>query len=148
MSERKKVTKYRPKFHKITEEMREWSALLSGEVAQWPDVALKPMFGMTSFYRRATMFGAVPATRSIGSPHAIIFKIPDPQPKLESRLASDSRIGISIGVKQKWYSFELSSPKDLRDALNWLSEAYEAAPMLRRVRKSAKGKQTSRNKRR
>ncbi|MCU1310693.1 MAG: hypothetical protein JWO20_1818 [Candidatus Angelobacter sp.] len=116
-----------PKFQKITEEMREWAALLSGEVAQWPDVTLRPMFGMTAFYRKATMFGAVPATRSIGSPNAIIFKILDQQPKLKSRLEADSRVGTSIGVKQKWYSFELSSPKDLRDALSWLSEAYEKA---------------------
>jgi hypothetical protein len=118
-----------PKFQKITEEMREWAALLSGEVSQWPDVSLRPMFGMTAFYRKATMFGAVPATRSIGSPNTIIFKILDPQPKLKSHLEADSRIGTSIGVKQKWYSFELSSPKDLRDALTWFSEAYEKAKL-------------------
>ncbi|MCU1308421.1 MAG: hypothetical protein JWN45_3116 [Acidobacteriaceae bacterium] len=127
MSVRKKASKSRPQFQKITEEMREWAALLSGEVAQWPDIALKPMFGMTAFYRKATMFGAVPATRSIGSPNVIIFKILDPQPKLIARLESDSRVGTSIGVKQKWYSFELSSPNDLRVALSWLSEAYEKA---------------------
>jgi hypothetical protein len=127
MSARKKTSKSRPQFQKITEEMREWAALLSGEVAHWPDVSLRPMFGMTAFYRKATMFGAVPATRSIGSPNAIIFKILDPQPTLKSRLEADSRVGTSIGVKQKWYSFELSSPKDLRDALRWLSEAYEKA---------------------
>src|SRR6266404_7940356 len=127
MNARKKASKPRPKFLKITEEMREWAALLAGEVAQWPDVMLRPMFGMTAFYRKATMFGAVPATRSIGSPNSIIFKIFDPQPRLKSRLEADSRVGTSIGVKQKWYSFELSSPKDLRDALTWLSEAYEKA---------------------
>jgi hypothetical protein len=127
MSARKKAAEARPKFLKITEEMREWAALLSGEVSQWPDVFRRPMFGMTAFYRNSTMFGAVPATRSIGSPNAIIFKILDPAPEVRARLESDPQLEISIGKNHKWYSFVLSSPKDLRDAIVWLSEAYEKA---------------------
>jgi hypothetical protein len=125
MSAPKKAPKSRPQFLKITEEMRQWAALIAGEVAEWPDVTLRPMFGMTAFYRKATMFAAVPATRSLGSPNTVIFKILEPRPELKSMIESDARVGISIGAKQKWYSFELSSPKDLRDALNWFSEAYE-----------------------
>jgi hypothetical protein len=148
MNARKKASKSRPQFQKITEEMQQWAALLAAEVAQWPDVTLRPMFGMTAFYRKATMFGAVPATRSVGSPNAVIFKILEPRPEVKALIESDARVGTSIGVKQKWYSFELSSPMDLTDALKWFSEAYDPVPPLQRVRMNQKRKQSSRNKRR
>jgi hypothetical protein len=126
MSARKKASESRPHFQKITEEMQQWAALLSAEVAQWPDATLKSMFGMTTFYRNKTIFGAVPLTRSLGSENTIIFKISSPQAELKLRLDADSRVQTG-NPGHKWYSFELSSPKDLRDALSWFSEAYEKA---------------------
>ena len=35
----------RPKLHKISEEMKAWSAALTEDVAGWPQVKLRPMFG-------------------------------------------------------------------------------------------------------
>src|SRR5207245_1166852 len=88
---KKKPHAARPKLHLIGEEMQQWSALLAGEVAQWPEVTLKPMFGMTACYRKATIFAAVPATRSLGAPNSVIFKIIDPGPDLRLRLKADPR---------------------------------------------------------
>ena len=128
MSARKKASKSRPQFQKVTEEMQQWAALLSAEVAQWPDATLKSMFGMTTFYRNKTIFGAVPLTRSLGSQNTVIFKISIPQAELKLRLDADSRVQTG-NPGHKWFSFELSSPKDLRDALTWFSEAYEKAKL-------------------
>src|SRR5882757_7838738 len=123
MVERKKSGRA-PKFTKISEEMQQWSALLAGEVAQWPKVAVKSMFGMTTFYRGSIIFGAVPATRALTSPNSVMFKLMKPSPDLLQRAELDGRVGASFGVKQKWNTFELSSPQDLRDAISWFSEAY------------------------
>jgi hypothetical protein len=140
MNARKKASKSRPHFQKITDEMQQWAALLSAEVAQWPDATLKSMFGMTTFYRNKTIFGAVPLTRSLGSENTVIFKISSPQAELKLRLDADSRVQTG-NPGHKWFSFELSSPRDLRDALSWFSEAYEKAaitkPKIKSKRKKA-----------
>jgi hypothetical protein len=137
-----------PKFTKISEEMQQWSALLAGEVSQWPKVSVKSMFGMTTFYQDAVIFGAVPATRALTSPNSVMFKLMKPSPDLLVRVERDGRVGASLGVKQKWNTFGLSSPQDLRDALAWFSEAYEAAHPIQKVRVNQKGEQSSRNTRR
>jgi hypothetical protein len=77
-----------------------------------------------------------------------MFKLMKPSPDLLVRVERDGRVGASFGVKQKWNTFELSSPQDLRDALAWFSEAYEAAHPIQKVRVNQKGKQSSRNTRR
>jgi hypothetical protein len=33
--------------------MKEWSAMLAGELGWWPHIANKKMFGFLSFYRKA-----------------------------------------------------------------------------------------------
>jgi hypothetical protein len=126
-----------PTFSKISEEMRQWSALLTGEVAQWPKVSVKSMFGMTTFYRGSIIFGAVPATRALTSPNSVMLKFVRPSPDLQRRIERDGRIGATIGVRQKWHTFELSSPQDLRDAIGWFSEAFERATATRVLKKPA-----------
>ena len=45
----------RRKMAHVTEEMKEWSAMLQQEIEKWPKVAAKPMFGM----RNCRAFGSV-----------------------------------------------------------------------------------------
>jgi hypothetical protein len=120
----KKPTKSVPKMHKISEEMKQWASLIATEISGWPGVTIKSMFGMTTFYRNKTIFGAVPSTRSLGSQNTVIFKFSNPQAQLKTRLAADPRVQTG-NPGQKWYSFEMSSPEDLREALTWFSESYE-----------------------
>ncbi|MCU1284596.1 MAG: hypothetical protein JWO13_946 [Acidobacteriales bacterium] len=125
MTARKKAPKpQRPKLQKISEQMRQWAALLATEVAQWPHVSLRSMFGMKAFYRGAAIFGVVPESFALDSPNTIMFKLLEPAARLNARLEADPRVS-SHG--KKWWLFELSTGEDLRDAIGWYSEAYEAA---------------------
>jgi hypothetical protein len=118
----------RPKFPVISEQMKEWSALLQGEVNSWPAITTKSMFGFLFFYRRGVVFGALPRTRGFDSPSSLIFKLPPLAPALRQRAEGDTRIGVSHKASSKgWFSFELRSESDLRDALFWLHHAYEGA---------------------
>ncbi|MCU1305839.1 MAG: hypothetical protein JWN45_534 [Acidobacteriaceae bacterium] len=141
----KKPIKYAPRMHKISEEMKQWASLIATEISGWPSVTVKSMFGMTTFYRNRVIFGAVPSTRALGSPNSVMFKLSTPTPELNARLDADPRVQTGK-PNHKWYPFEVASPKDLRDALTWFSEAYEAVQPLQQLRMNQKRKQSSRNK--
>ncbi|MGH9601068.1 MAG: hypothetical protein ACRD24_01655 [Terriglobales bacterium] len=117
----------RPKLLKISEEMERWSALLGSEVATWPGVRAKPMFGFTSYYRGNLIFAGLPKTKAMNSPNAIIFKFQRPAKALVTALHGDPRISMSEMGGAGWQCFELTSDADLRDALGWLDRAYRAA---------------------
>jgi hypothetical protein len=121
-----KLTGSGPKSFGVPEEMKQWCALLSQELASWGQVEVKRMFGMTSFYRRDLIFAAVPATKAFFTPHSIIFKLQTPTPRQQKLLAGDSRINQSFGIGQKWYGFELASAEDIHGALQWLDESFRA----------------------
>src|SRR5262249_35353150 len=111
----------RPKMLPISEEMKQWSAMLKTEVSGWPQISTKPMFGMMGLYRRNKIFGSLPVTRGFDTPNSVIFRV-DPIPQdLEERSSKDKR--ISPG--KRWFSFDVGSTEDLRDALWWLNQAYE-----------------------
>ena len=111
----------RPKMPPISEEMKQWSAMLKAEVSGWPKISTRPMFGMMGLYRRKKIFGGLPVTRGFDTPNSVIFRF-DPIPsELEERASKDTR--ISPG--ERWFSFDVRSTEDLRDALWWLNEAYE-----------------------
>ncbi len=119
--------KARPKLLRISEEVRRWSGLLEQELAGWPGVTSRPMFGFAGFYRDGAIFAGLPRTRALETPSSIILKFDPMPPELARRAGKDPRIG---GVKEsgaRWYSFELRSENDLRDALWWLNRAYEEA---------------------
>jgi hypothetical protein len=102
--------------HRITEDMKQWSAMLENELRSWPHVTTRPMFGL------------LPVTRAIGAPNSIIFKFKSIPPDLSQRVNRDSRVSIGTKMRAKgWLSFEINSSEDLRDALLWLGEAYELA---------------------
>ena len=113
----------RPKMPPISEEMKQWSAMLKTEVSGWPQSSTKPMFGMMGLYRGKKIFGGLPVTRGFDTPNSVIFRFDPMPPDLELRASKDKR--ISPG--KRWFSFNVASTADLRDALWWLNQAYESA---------------------
>ncbi len=108
--------------------MKQWSALLESELNSWPAITTKSMFGFLFFYRRKTVFAALPRTRGFDSPSSLVFKFNPMPPALQKRAQADPRLDASMKASSKgWFSFELSSETDLGDALFWLSHSYEAA---------------------
>jgi len=118
----------RPKFPVISEEMQHWAAMLEGEVESWPGVTCKRMFGFRFVYRRKFVFAALPYSRGLFTPSSIILKFNPMPAALFQRAQKEPRLDTSTRAPGKgWFSFELSCDRDLRDALWWLSQAYEAA---------------------
>lgn len=113
----------RPKMPPISEEMKQWSAMLKTEVSGWPQISSRPMFGMMGLYRRRKIFGGLPVTRGFDTPNSVIFRFDPMPPDLQQRVLKDSRITPG----KRWFSFEVGSTGDLRDALWWLNQAYERA---------------------
>jgi len=118
----------RPKFPAISEEMQHWSAQLEAEVKTWPDVICKRMFGFRSIYHRRTIFAALPYSRGLFTSSSIILKFNPMPPALFKRAQAEPRLNTNTRVPGKgWFSLELSSDADLRDALWWLNQSYESA---------------------
>ena len=117
-----------PKLLPVSDEMKEWAALVEGELLGWPGVKSRPMFGMIGFYVGAHIFAAVPRTRALGTSRSVIFKFARLSGALLKRLKKDPRVDAEKEEPgQGWYSFEIRSPEEIRDALRWLGEAYERA---------------------
>jgi hypothetical protein len=117
-----------PAFPPISEEMKQWSALLQAELSSWPAISTKSMFGFVFYYRRRIVFAALPRTRGFDSPSALLLKFPPMSPALQKRAGNDGRMDASMKASSKgWFTFRMESDADLRDALWWLSQAYEAA---------------------
>ncbi len=120
-AQKARAMRERPKMPPISEEMKQWSAMLKAEVSGWPQISTRPMFGMMGLYRRKKIFGGLPVTRGFDTPNSVIFRF-DPMPQdLEQRALKEPRITPG----KRWFSFEVQSTKDLRDALWWLNQAYE-----------------------
>jgi hypothetical protein len=111
----------RPKMPPISEEMKQWSAMLKAEVSGWPRLSTKPMFGMMGLYRGKKIFGGLPVTRGFDTPNSVIFRFDPMPPDLEQRALNDSRIAPG----KRWFSFNVASAADLHEALWWLNQAYE-----------------------
>ena len=107
-----------PKLWKIDTEMQRWCALLEEEVATWPQITTKPMFGMIAFYRGKKIFAAVPRTRAARTARSVLIKL---------AAGSDKSLKQASGPGADWNSFELESESDLTEALQWLERAYEKA---------------------
>ena len=110
------------KLYRVSEELKEWAGMLAAEVATWPRVRTKPMFGLVSFYRGSKIFAALPRTRALTSPHSIIFKFHH-----ETAATRKARRALHANAAAKWVSFELRAPEDLSEALQWLDLAYRSA---------------------
>jgi hypothetical protein len=117
----------RPRLPAVSEEMKAWSAALEAEIAGWPSVSNRPMFGFTALYRGKRIFAILPRSRGMESPNSLAFKLEDAGPRVLARLRGESRIHTTVMRASRWFVFELYSDRDLKDALDWLGRAYEAA---------------------
>src|SRR5260370_23654392 len=81
----KKPKRPRPKLPPVSEEMRQWSAMLGQELGGWPHVTTRPMFGLLGFYRGRKIFAALPVTRGINTPNSLLFKIEVMPPAVRQR---------------------------------------------------------------
>jgi len=113
--------------------MKAWSAALSAELRDWPQITQKSFFGFTALYRGKTMFGLLPRTRSIFRGNAVAFRIEGANRSTKALLENDSRIGAFDKDKTRWYTIALSSDADLRAALEYLGRAFEAARSPRKT---------------
>jgi hypothetical protein len=107
--------------------MKEWTAALASDLESWPQLSTRPMFGLSAWYRKDKIFAVLPKTRGMDSPNSLAFKLPSASARLLGRIRKDSRIAFTEMQKARWFTFELRCDADLRDALEWLGRAYEAA---------------------
>jgi hypothetical protein len=110
-----------------SEEMKAWAAALAVETATWPQVQSCVFFGFTALYREDKIFALLPRTRALEPPNSIAFKLESAGPRMVARARRDSRLGHAEMQKSRWFTFALSAEGDLRDVLEWLLRAYEAA---------------------
>ena len=98
--------------------MKAWSAALADEVTSWPHVNTRALFGFTALYRKEGMFALLPRTRGMETPNSLAFKLETKTAAVLARLEKDSRIASTQMQKARWFTFEVSSNADLRDAVN------------------------------
>src|SRR5260370_15492158 len=134
MKQKKKSSKTKtkrpgmPKWFPVDDEMKELSAMVEKEVADWTRVSTRPMFGYQGLYREGVIFAALPRSRAMKSSWSIMFKFASMSPALLDSAKKDSRIDtISRAPGPGGLLFELNEPSATKDALGWLGRAYEAA---------------------
>jgi hypothetical protein len=103
--------KKRPKLVPVSEEMRRICEMLARELLRWPDVSMRPMFGMLGVYRGKVVFAMLPDKRALENPRAIAYK------RFEAQSKDD----------EKWKLFELESEERIGSALAHLDRAYTKA---------------------
>ena len=108
----------RPKLVKTSAETRRWCALLEEEVARWPKVTSRQMFGMLALYRGKKIFAALPRTRAAETESSLLIKLPGVQ---------HARPGSAGGPGAGWTTFEMNSSDDIAEALRRLRTAYRKA---------------------
>lgn len=101
--------------------MRKATDRFSGQVQS------RVFFGFTALYREDNIFVLLPRTRALEPSNSIAFKLESAGPRIVARARRDSRIGYTEMQKSRWLTFALSAEADLRDVLEWLLRAYEAA---------------------
>ena len=116
----------------ISEEMRHWSALLETELAAWPTISSRPMFGFRAYFRGKAMFAAIPRTRSFGHGNSLIVKFKPMPAALLERAEKDERLDTSRLSGNGWLTFEINSESDLSGALWWIEQAHDAGKGAKR----------------
>jgi hypothetical protein len=84
--------------------MKHVYAQLEEEVACWPDVSMRLMFGLRAIYRKKVIFALLPDKRALESPTAIAYK-----------------------QGGKWVLFEVRDENDIGRALTVIERAYGRA---------------------
>src|SRR6266851_804109 len=91
----------RPKLVPVSEEMRRICELLARELLRWPNVSMRPMFGMRAVYRGKVVFAMLPDKRALENPKAIAYK----------------RFEVRGKDAEKWKLFELENEEHIASAL-------------------------------
>jgi hypothetical protein len=89
--------------------MKRTSALLAEELANWPGVTTRPMFGLHAIYRDGVIFGMLPAKRSFEIPDGIAYK--DSGKWKVFAVGDEGGIGAALGVLEKAYSATQITPR-------------------------------------
>jgi hypothetical protein len=132
---------------RTSEELQRWSALLASEIVSWPKVRTKPMFGFLAYYRGDALFTILPRTRGFDSGNLLILKFNPMPEKLMQRAQADPRMDTTTRVPGKgWFTFELGSDDDLRDALWWIEQAFARASQSKVRERVNRRKNTQRRK--
>jgi hypothetical protein len=122
------ATRGRPKFPVISEEMQHWSTMLEAEVESWPAVRCNRIFGFRFLYRRKAVLAALPYSRGLFTPSFILLKLNPMTAGLFQQAQKEPPLDTGTRMSGKgWFSFELFSDADVRDAIWWLNQAYEGA---------------------
>ena len=109
-------------------ELRGFVASIEQEVSSWPQVQLKPMFGMTAVYRARTIFGLLPKTRSLHSGDQVWLKFAKLTAPMKKKLAAEPRIlPPTKPTGAQWYTISEVKPEDYSFVIEWLALAHEAA---------------------
>ena len=92
----------RPKLEVVPEEMRRVFSLIAEEVATWPEVTAKSMFGLRAMYRGGVVFAMIPDKRSLEIPDAVAYKEGGEWKTFEVK--GEEGIGGALGVLEKAYA--------------------------------------------
>ena len=111
----------------VSEAMRQWCAMMESELLSWPQVTATPMFGMVGFCRRDRMFAAIPRNRTVGNTDAVLVKLLGASEKVIEKALSDPKAITTAFPKAGWVCLAMDSVDDVRDMLEWFSQAYELA---------------------
>lgn len=114
--------------------MKAWSAASAGELKDWPQIALRSFFGFMALYRGRKMFGLLPRTRSVFQNNAVAFRIEGATRRTRALVEKDRRIAAFNKDRARWFTFELSSDRDLRDALEYFARAFDAARSAKKTK--------------
>jgi hypothetical protein len=114
--------------------MKAWSAALAAEFRDWPQVTQKSFFGFTALYRGKRMFGLLPRTRSIFQGNSIAFRFERVSRDMRALIEKDPRLAAFDKAKTRWFTFQLTSDRDLHEAVDWLSKAFDAAATSKKTR--------------
>ena len=101
----------RPKLVPVSEETRRFCEMLARELLRWPEVSIRPMFGMRAVYRGKVVFAMLPDKRALENPKAIAYK----------------RFEVQSKDDDKWKLFELENEEHIGSALVHLDRAYTKA---------------------
>jgi hypothetical protein len=97
-----------PRLPKVSEEMKAWSAAIAAEVATWPSVTTRPMFGLTALHRSGKLFGVLPRTRGMESANSLAFKLGPAGSRTLAQARRDPRIAFTDALRTRWLTFEVA----------------------------------------
>jgi hypothetical protein len=118
----------RAAFLPASEELKGLVAAIEAEVSSWPQVSLKPMFGMTAIYRRNIIFGLLPKTRSLHAGDCVWIKFARLTPAIKKKLQQESRmVPPSKPTGAQWHTISAVTPAEYGFLIEWLANAHAAA---------------------